>query len=287
MYASRKTRFFQHRPVRLTLKTTLDLSIPLPAQSIEQVRTSIKDSGLRLSVIGCHQPNHIATVRRSAPAAMSNLCVRSNWPARWAFRTSGSVSGKIPGRALAQQVDEIVRVYNEKYFPPAKSIVSVYFGKIGSAAVNHLPQAVRRLQSHQGVRAPPNVGLSRHRIRPGPGGLARRPNFPKVYGTMLLAGGEILLVITRTISSTCWASALPGNLPAPRPTCGKRQRAGQFDRTHKLLIARARSAGIGSDVVGLMAADYRKSKARIFDAGPHLLDALRRKRMLRSRVVFK
>jgi len=47
------------------LKTTLDLSSPLPAQRIEQVRTSIKNSGLRLSVIGCHQPNHIA----SDPAA--------------------------------------------------------------------------------------------------------------------------------------------------------------------------------------------------------------------------
>src|SRR4051812_19508459 len=42
-------------------KTTLDLSGALTEQRIEQVRTSIKNSGLRLSVIGCHLVNHIAT----------------------------------------------------------------------------------------------------------------------------------------------------------------------------------------------------------------------------------
>ena len=51
-------------------QTTLDLSSPLPPQRIDQVKRSLKESGLHLSVIGCHQPNHIAD--DSAQRARSN-----------------------------------------------------------------------------------------------------------------------------------------------------------------------------------------------------------------------
>ena len=99
------------------LKTTLDLSSPLPQQRIDQVQRSVKASGLRLSVIGCHQPNHIAP--DAAERARANeIFVRAiELAGALGVPYVGSVSGKIPGMPLNQQVDELVRVYNEKYFP--------------------------------------------------------------------------------------------------------------------------------------------------------------------------
>ena len=99
------------------LKTTLDLSSPVSQQRIEQVRTSIKDSGLRLSVIGCHQPNHIASDAAERARGNEQFVRAIELAGALGVPYVGSVSGKIPGRPLGQQVDEIVRVYNEKYFP--------------------------------------------------------------------------------------------------------------------------------------------------------------------------
>jgi sugar phosphate isomerase/epimerase len=98
-------------------KTTLDLSSPLPKQRIDEVKRSIKETGLYLSVIGCHQPNHIAA--DSTERARSNeYFVRAiQLAGELGAPFVGTCSGKIEGRPLKEQVDEIVRVYTDKYFP--------------------------------------------------------------------------------------------------------------------------------------------------------------------------
>jgi sugar phosphate isomerase/epimerase len=98
------------------LKTTLDLSEPLSPARVDQVRRSIKESGLSLSVIGCHQPNHIAS--DPAERARNNAYFVRAIELAGALGVPyvGTVSGKIPEWKLGRQVDEIVRVYNEKYF---------------------------------------------------------------------------------------------------------------------------------------------------------------------------
>ena len=82
------------------LKTTLDLSSPLAQQRIDQVQRSVKASGLRLSVIGCHQPNHIAP--DAAERARANeIFVRAiELAGALGVPYVGSVSGKVPGMAL-------------------------------------------------------------------------------------------------------------------------------------------------------------------------------------------
>lgn len=98
-------------------KTTLDLTTPLTTQRIEQVKRSVQASGLHLSVIGCHQPNHIA-VDAAERARANEYFVRAiELAGALGVRHVGTVSGKITGAPLNKQVEEIVRVYSEKYFP--------------------------------------------------------------------------------------------------------------------------------------------------------------------------
>ena len=97
-------------------KTTLDLTNPLPRQRIDQVKRSIRESGLFLSVIGCHQVNHIAA-DPAERARNNNYFLRSiELAGELGAPYVGGCSGSLAGRPLNEQVDEIVRVYNEKYF---------------------------------------------------------------------------------------------------------------------------------------------------------------------------
>jgi hypothetical protein len=95
-------------------KTTLDLNSPLPERRIAQVRSSLKESGLYLSVIGCHQPNHIAGDLAERARSNEYFLRAIELAGELGASYVGTCSGKIPEKPLAQQVDEILRVYSEK-----------------------------------------------------------------------------------------------------------------------------------------------------------------------------
>jgi sugar phosphate isomerase/epimerase len=97
-------------------KTTLDLNT-MPPQRVEQVKRSIKESGLYLSVIGAHQMNHTAVDAAERARNNAYFVKAIELACELGAPFVGTVSGKMPDRTLPQQVDEIVRVYNEKYFP--------------------------------------------------------------------------------------------------------------------------------------------------------------------------
>ena len=141
------------------LKTTLDLSSPPAQQRIDQVQRSVKASGLRLSVIGCHQPNHIAP--DAAERARANeIFVRAiELAGALGVPYVGSVSGKLPGMALDRQVDEIVRVYNEKYFPACQKhrVRILWEPWVGGPNVATGPVGFEAL--FKGFGASPYVGL--------------------------------------------------------------------------------------------------------------------------------
>jgi sugar phosphate isomerase/epimerase len=99
------------------LRTTLDLTNPVSTARLEQVKRSIQESGLHLSVIGAHQQNHIASDAAERARANQYFVRAIELAGALGVSYVGSVSGKMPERPLNQQVDEIVRVYNEKYFP--------------------------------------------------------------------------------------------------------------------------------------------------------------------------
>ena len=83
--------------------------------AIQSIKDKIKKSGLYVSSLAC-DGNHIdpdPTLRAKQNDFASKcieLCGKLDIPA------IGGQSGTIKGRPLAEQVDQIVRVYNEKYF---------------------------------------------------------------------------------------------------------------------------------------------------------------------------
>jgi len=98
-------------------KTTLDLSRPLPKQRIDQVKRTIKESGLHLSVIGCHQPNHIAAEPTERARGNEYFLRAIELAGELGAPFVGTCSGRIADKPLDEQADEIFRVYSEKYFP--------------------------------------------------------------------------------------------------------------------------------------------------------------------------
>lgn len=97
-------------------KTNLDVSTPITDEKAASVRASVARTGLHLSVLGTTQ-NHIspdAAVRARSNAYFRNVIELAG---KLGVRHVGTTSGTIPGRPLAEQVGEIVRVYTEQYFP--------------------------------------------------------------------------------------------------------------------------------------------------------------------------
>ncbi|MBI3695429.1 MAG: sugar phosphate isomerase/epimerase [Acidobacteria bacterium] len=96
-------------------KSRLDVTTLTDAQ-FEMVKSAIARSGLHLSVLASVQ-NHIspdADARNRANAYFSNVITLAG---RLGVPYVGTSSGTMPGRPLLEQVDQIVRVYTEKYFP--------------------------------------------------------------------------------------------------------------------------------------------------------------------------
>ncbi len=83
---------------------------------IERVRAAVKRSGLYLSSIGANG-NHIAPEPAARTRTNDSFVKAIELAGKLGVPYIGTQSGNMPGRPLQQQVDEIVRVYNEKYFP--------------------------------------------------------------------------------------------------------------------------------------------------------------------------
>lgn len=85
-------------------------------QQIEKVKDTIRRSGLYVSVLGCTE-NHInkdADARARSNAYFAKVIELAG---KLGVPHVGTASGTIPEKSLDEQVDEIVRVYTEKYFP--------------------------------------------------------------------------------------------------------------------------------------------------------------------------
>ena len=83
---------------------------------IERVKAAVRRSGLYLSSIGANG-NHIAPDPAARAKANDYFARAIELTGKLGVAYIGTQSGNMPGRPLQQQVDEIVRVYNEKYFP--------------------------------------------------------------------------------------------------------------------------------------------------------------------------
>jgi sugar phosphate isomerase/epimerase len=96
-------------------KTKLDPDVVTDEQ-VENAKTTVRDSGLYLSVIGAMQ-NHIAPDPDARSRANGYFGKVIAMAGKMGAPFVGTSSGTIPGKPLDEQVAEIVRVYTEKYFP--------------------------------------------------------------------------------------------------------------------------------------------------------------------------
>ena len=96
-------------------KTSLDAAA-ITDERVEHVKQSVRGAGLSLSAVSTIQ-NHVApdlTVRNTANTYFTKVIELAG---KLGAPYVGTSSGTLPGKALSIQVDEIVRVYTEKYFP--------------------------------------------------------------------------------------------------------------------------------------------------------------------------
>ena len=98
-----------------TPRTSLDAAT-LSDSEIEKVKKSIDRFGVHVSALQVTQ-NHISSDpdRRSQETAYFVKAIEL--AGKLGVPYIGTASGKDPNKTLAQQVDEIVRLYSEKYFP--------------------------------------------------------------------------------------------------------------------------------------------------------------------------
>jgi len=106
---------FNNMILGATPRTALDAATLDDAQ-IANIKSVIGRSGVSVSALQVTQ-NHIAadTDQRSRDSAYFVKAIEL--AGKLGVPYIGTASGKDPKKSLAQQVDEIVRVYNEKYFP--------------------------------------------------------------------------------------------------------------------------------------------------------------------------
>jgi sugar phosphate isomerase/epimerase len=101
----------------LQLRVEKDILDPnMTDEQAEKVRATLRRFGLYLSAINLSQ-NHVspdADERKRANAAFGKAIELAG---RLGVPFVATSSGTLPGRPLAEQVDEIVRIYTERYFP--------------------------------------------------------------------------------------------------------------------------------------------------------------------------
>lgn len=88
----------------------------MPDERIQRIRQSVADAGLYVSSLLMIQ-NHIAPEPADRERAISEFRAAIQLTGRMGVPHLATVSGTMPGRPLAEQVKEIVRVYTESYFP--------------------------------------------------------------------------------------------------------------------------------------------------------------------------
>ncbi|MFB3778876.1 MAG: sugar phosphate isomerase/epimerase family protein [Bryobacteraceae bacterium] len=102
--------------------TSLQLSVGpgLPADApdevVAKVKSTLAKAGLYVSSLMIAE-NHTAPEPAERAAVNTRFAQTIELAAKLGVPYAGTMSGNMPGRKLAEQVDEIVRVYNEKYFP--------------------------------------------------------------------------------------------------------------------------------------------------------------------------
>jgi len=96
-------------------KTILDAS-NFTSQTVDRVRSAISRSGLRLSVIATTE-NHVDPDLEKRARGNQYFQKTIELAGALGVPYVGTASGTMPGKNLNEQVQEIVRVYNEKYFP--------------------------------------------------------------------------------------------------------------------------------------------------------------------------
>lgn len=106
---------FNNMILGATPRTALDASALDDAQ-IANIKGVIGRSGVSVSALQVTQ-NHIAADAGQRSRENAYFVKAIELAGKLGVPYIGTASGKDPKKSLAQQVDEIVRVYNEKYFP--------------------------------------------------------------------------------------------------------------------------------------------------------------------------
>lgn len=84
--------------------------------SLEKIRQDIRQSGLYCSVLGV-TANHVDPDLTKRKAVNDHTAAVIEIAGKLGVPNIGTMSGKIPGAPLDAQVDEIKRIYTERYFP--------------------------------------------------------------------------------------------------------------------------------------------------------------------------
>jgi len=106
---------FNSMVLSATPKTTLDAAAVNDAL-VEKVRTTVQMAGIKVSALQVSE-NHIDPDPARRARANDYFAKAIELAGRLGVPYVGTSSGKDTGKPFAKQVDEIVRVYNEKYFP--------------------------------------------------------------------------------------------------------------------------------------------------------------------------
>jgi sugar phosphate isomerase/epimerase len=101
-----------------SLQLSVGRTLPVDASDglIAQVKGHIDRTGLYVSSLMVTE-NHIAPDPAARAAANARFVKAIELAGKMKVPYIGTMSGNMPGRKLNEQVDEIVRVYTEKYFP--------------------------------------------------------------------------------------------------------------------------------------------------------------------------
>lgn len=106
---------FKNMILEATPRSTLDPGT-VTDQDIQKARTLIAQAGLSVSAFQATQ-NHIAPDPQQRSRENEYFVRVIEMAGKLGVPYIGTASGKDPARSFPQQVDEIVRVYQEKYFP--------------------------------------------------------------------------------------------------------------------------------------------------------------------------
>ena len=98
-----------------TAKTTLDAATVTDA-TIEKVKTTVRKAGIYVSALQVSQ-NHIDPDAARRERSTAYFIKAIELAGKLGVPYIGTASGKDADKPFAKQVDEVVRVYTEKYFP--------------------------------------------------------------------------------------------------------------------------------------------------------------------------